>query len=501
MEGSLKRILRALSLALRHELEGWRDEETGAWCPGDLERRLAELGVWRTRPSKPLAEMPHLAREDQRARVLADGYLQLRAEAGVARDDAVAEFVRESAYTWANRLLALRCMEARGIIDEVILQKAAYGGRSLVHHRFLRKRARCSGRRGRRTLRRSLRRVRHARRRASGALRPARRGGRTAAVRRRIEALRRAPQWNRGRARAGSRQRRGLLRRPTRSVGRTSTGTRKRRIASLRQYRTKKGTKIEGADIIPATQLYTEPYMVKFLVQNSLGALWMSMHPTSPLCESWEYLRSRRRPRAGRGAARGRSCPRVHLPRSCARLRPLPSRSVRPLLRDVSRGRPCAHPTRDCRLDSQSQPLRHRPRRARRSDCRRCPLDEGQGCRAGAGRPRTSTPSTITSSRRTSDFRADGTHLEVFLRQHPEDGPLRPALELVFRSLEHADELGSLLQIEEPVDRELRRIEAETASFATAGAVRNVSRIRSPVQRCRRVSRATRRGRPVHLTG
>ena len=39
--------------------------------------------------------------------------------------------------------------------------------------------------------------------------------------------------------------------------------------------RTEKGSKIEGADIVPATQLYTEPYMVRFLVQNSLGALWM----------------------------------------------------------------------------------------------------------------------------------------------------------------------------------------------------------------------------------
>ena len=44
--------------------------------------------------------------------------------------------------------------------------------------------------------------------------------------------------------------------------------------------RTKK-SKIEGSDIIPATQLYTEPYMVKFLVQNSLGALWIGSHPNS----------------------------------------------------------------------------------------------------------------------------------------------------------------------------------------------------------------------------
>jgi hypothetical protein len=53
--------------------------------------------------------------------------------------------------------------------------------------------------------------------------------------------------------------------------------------------RTKKGAKIEGPDIIPATQLYTEDYMVKFLVQNSLGATWMGMHPESKLSDRWEY--------------------------------------------------------------------------------------------------------------------------------------------------------------------------------------------------------------------
>ena len=34
---------------------------------------------------------------------------------------------------------------------------------------------------------------------------------------------------------------------------------------------------------------YTEPYMVKFLVQNSLGATWMMMHPESEASTTWEY--------------------------------------------------------------------------------------------------------------------------------------------------------------------------------------------------------------------
>ena len=51
------------------------------------------------------------------------------------------------------------------------------------------------------------------------------------------------------------------------------------------------GVKIGGADISPVTQLFTENYMVRFLLENSLGAWWVARHPESPLVDSWEYLR------------------------------------------------------------------------------------------------------------------------------------------------------------------------------------------------------------------
>lgn len=49
--------------------------------------------------------------------------------------------------------------------------------------------------------------------------------------------------------------------------------------------------KIGGADIGPVTQLFTENYMVRFLLENSLGAWWAVRHPDSPLLSEWEYLR------------------------------------------------------------------------------------------------------------------------------------------------------------------------------------------------------------------
>lgn len=49
--------------------------------------------------------------------------------------------------------------------------------------------------------------------------------------------------------------------------------------------------KIGGADLGPVTQLFTENYMVRFLLENSLGAWWASRHPESPLIKDFDYLR------------------------------------------------------------------------------------------------------------------------------------------------------------------------------------------------------------------
>ncbi|MBD8606021.1 hypothetical protein IFT73_04075 [Aeromicrobium sp. CFBP 8757] len=51
------------------------------------------------------------------------------------------------------------------------------------------------------------------------------------------------------------------------------------------------GVKIGGSDLSPVTQLFTENYMVRFLLENSLGAWWAARHPDSPLVDNWKYLR------------------------------------------------------------------------------------------------------------------------------------------------------------------------------------------------------------------
>ena len=281
MDFSLKKKLRALSLALRHTLEGSADQA------GDLESRLNQMGVWRDRPPKPVEEL-RLSTQDLAARRIVDAFLNYREEAGVSRKEAFAEFVRESAYSWANRLFMLRCLECRELIDEVILQKQVYGGRSLAHHHFAQQKpSACAGEDDGlfSVLEEEFRRRSTELPTVFDPQAPA------IALRLSVSALKRCI---------------GLLS-GTISLNGQGEATdelfeagdapgwayqfwnaeEKDRV--FEKVRTEKGAKIEGADLIPATQLYTEPYMVKFLVQNSLGALWAGMYPETKLPDNWEY--------------------------------------------------------------------------------------------------------------------------------------------------------------------------------------------------------------------
>lgn len=51
------------------------------------------------------------------------------------------------------------------------------------------------------------------------------------------------------------------------------------------------GDKIDGAKLPAVTQLFTEPYMVHFLIDNTLGAWWVSRNPGVQPPVKFEYLR------------------------------------------------------------------------------------------------------------------------------------------------------------------------------------------------------------------
>ena len=58
------------------------------------------------------------------------------------------------------------------------------------------------------------------------------------------------------------------------------------------------GNVVASEDIPAATQLFTPNWIVKYMVQNSLGAKWMATYPHSQLKEQMEYY-IEPRPRAG----------------------------------------------------------------------------------------------------------------------------------------------------------------------------------------------------------
>ena len=49
------------------------------------------------------------------------------------------------------------------------------------------------------------------------------------------------------------------------------------------------GKAVIRAEIAAATELFTEPYMVKWLLQNSLGRSYHEIYPNSALLATWEY--------------------------------------------------------------------------------------------------------------------------------------------------------------------------------------------------------------------
>lgn len=449
MDAGLKSCLKAIALELRRELEGFHDA-SGAWHPGDLERRLGEIGVWRDRPPKPADELAYRTPEDQDARRVVDAYVKSHVEAGLDRERAIKELVREAAYTWANRLLALRCMEARGLIDEVILQKDTYGGRSLQHHR-LAKRApeRCAGEDEglfavlfdefeRRAVELPLL---FDPRAPEIVLRPS-----VQAIKRCVALLsgREAPK---GQAPASD----DVFTAPDAAGWAYQYWNTEEKDRVFASVRPPKRAKIAGADIIPATCIYTEPYMVKFLVQNSLGALWMGMQPTSRLCEAWDYY--------VRDADRG---PVSRKPvREIAFLDPACGSGhflieAFDLFFEMYRGEgELTDPAAICGAILEHNLF------GIDIDERAVQIAAFALVMKAKEKAPEFVPRRVNLVATNIRLPATKENLDAFLRKHPEDVQLQPALLAIFEGLAHADELGSLLQLEEPVEKELRALQTK----------------------------------------
>ncbi len=134
MNSQAKSAIKSLVLKLRHLLED------------DLAIQLKRYGFAGER-WLPVERLPHIHRDDAATRdyyrlqaALEQHLRRIGAEPETAkpaqRAEAVDWFVREVAFTHLNRLAALKVLEVRGLIPEIITAREAYGGRSRAHYDY-----------------------------------------------------------------------------------------------------------------------------------------------------------------------------------------------------------------------------------------------------------------------------------------------------------------------------------------------------------------------------
>jgi hypothetical protein len=458
-------VLKRSTLAFRHLFEGYRDD--GTWIPGDLELVLRGYGIFRDRDWLDRTRLSHLDEDGLTLRDRLENAITAHipalpeSERKVPREalqEATALYIREVAYTWFNRLVALRCLEARVPgVDEAIKIKPDYAYRSLRHDRFCRQYPElCQGE-------------------DSGLVVFLRQACAEAAeelpllfdpdspltlVAPSLDALQKC-------VRALSGETVDLTRHAgDRAESLTDEMFRESDLLGwVYQYwndeekdrvfeAASRGKKIEGADIIPATCIYTEDYMVRFLVENSLGALWVEMHPDSRLPERWQYF-------------------------------------VREVERHSSKARPVADLTfldPACgsghflvyAFDLLWDMYREEGRIPDPADiCRSIlehnlygiDIDERSVQIAAVAlylkakeRAPHFTPRQVNLVAANASMPSDT--VQRYLKAHPEDEPLHGVLQTIFEGLENLNEVGSLLQIEEQLDRaidELRKREVRRA--------------------------------------
>jgi hypothetical protein len=443
MTPDLKASLRSLTLELRRELEE------------DMRRRLAEVGLRPDREPRPADETAYRTPEDRAGRGIAEARIRGLAESRLAWDEAVETYVREAAYTWANRLLALRCMEARDLIDEVILQKEAYGGRSLQHHRMARRQPeRCSGEDD------GLFAVLFEEFNRQAEVLPVVFNPRAplVALRPSVAALKRCIGLLSGEDTEA------IFSAPDALGWAYQYWNINEKALIFERVRTER-TKIEGADdIIPATCIYTESYIARFLVQNSLGAFWAAGHPGSGLPATWDRFVHA----ADRNPAPASAASQIAFLDPCCGSGHFLLEAFDLFYQMYREEGLLTDPAAIC-----ASILEH--------NLHGIDIDERAIQIAALAlfmKAREKAPGFVPRSMHlaAANIRlpAGREHLERFLKDHPDDRPLKPALDVIFDGLARAAELGSLLQVEEPLHAVMEELKQSYDLARTDAAQRDL---------------------------
>lgn len=460
-----KDLLRAIVAPLRTTLAGTAQAD-GSWQRGDLDRELERVGIAPDGTLTPIDALPNASDAERRARYAAEVAITAAvngakgAEAERNRAAAREEVVERAAYTWINRLLALRAMEARGLIDETLRNNPDYDGVSEALF-ILRSDA------------------------------PARTAGIDGgwwaviedACQAQVEAL--PGLFDLNDPAAALRPSTAALLRCVALVGTAPAGyTLEEADAAFADpdaigwayqfYQEAAKTRVYAklgsggkaatrAEIAAATQLFTEPYMVQWLLQNSLGRSYHDAYPDTVLPATWAYY-IRQRPEGQQVLEAPRPLHALDLIDPCCGSGHF-LREAFDMFAAMYRER---HPELSAAEVADRILTRHLhgidldPRAAQltalvlylrawefvRDDARR----QRRPLSSVAYRPATlniaTTPSGLSAGA-----------LQRHLRRHPEDRVMKPLLEGVFAALEQADILGSLLRPAEHIDTAIKALQ------------------------------------------
>lgn len=248
----------------------------------EIENGLNRYGIYIDKTWKDGRFLKHMKSEELDNKKRIEAFIKRQESTGLSQSQATKEFIKEASYTWINRLIGLKCMETRGLIDEeVITIRDKFGGSSERHRNFIKL--------------------------GHPELAHTTDAGLTACF---MDAFREVTEeikilFDPDNEYSLIVPRYRCLKDAIDLINNSvNYGVYKEDefLGWVYQYFQikekdrifdevyKKKKKISGSDIIPVTSLYTEKYMVRFLVENSLGAIWMEMYPESTLYTNWEYF-------------------------------------------------------------------------------------------------------------------------------------------------------------------------------------------------------------------
>jgi len=100
----------------------------------ELRRQLEKYGIYEDK-KLPLDNLAHLSADELHTREKLDAAIERELESTEGDlERSITNYVREATKTYLNRFVALKTIEVRGLVEETIAERAEYGNRSYMHH-------------------------------------------------------------------------------------------------------------------------------------------------------------------------------------------------------------------------------------------------------------------------------------------------------------------------------------------------------------------------------